>query len=88
MLGLALPYAKKVPWGYKVGFSSLEPIDICFKALVLAKEFLLESSYEDVAAWITRNTGHYISANTLNTIMRTRRPDDRAALPRKQRRRL
>ena len=52
-----------VPFGYNLAEDnhSLEPIEIDLAALENAKEYLENSSYREVAQWVTATTGRYIS---------------------------
>ena len=52
-----------VPFGYKLAEDnhSLEPIEKELTALEKAKEYLENSSYREVAQWVTATTGRYIS---------------------------
>jgi hypothetical protein len=96
MLGLPIPRNSKIiPWGYRLstrttkeGKEILTPIEICFKYLVEAKKYLDEATYENIAAWISEESGHSITPMTLHNIMRYRMPDDRAAEEYKDRRKL
>ena len=52
-----------VPFGYKLAEDnhSLEPIEKELTALEKSKEYLQNSSYREVAEWVTATTGRYIS---------------------------
>lgn len=86
-LGLPIPLATKVPWGYgKVeGSKYLIPHDDLFKYLVEAKKHLASTSYRDVAAWISGETGVELTDWGLQKIMEDRMPFDEAALPLEER---
>ena len=55
--------ARTIPFGYKLAEDTdyIEPIESELKALEEAKEFLKTCSYREVAIWLTRKTGRYIS---------------------------
>ena len=55
--------ARTIPFGYKLAEDPdyIEPIESELKALEEAKEFLKTCSYREVAIWLTRKTGRYIS---------------------------
>ena len=53
-----------MPFGYKVHPDNdkiLEPIVTELEALELAKKHLMQYSYREVALWLTKQTGRYIS---------------------------
>tara|TARA_R110000796_G_scaffold97110_2_gene203889 strand:+ start:3585 stop:3998 length:414 start_codon:yes stop_codon:yes gene_type:complete len=57
-----------IPFGYSVHPDNkrlLEPIPEELEALALAKRHLLQYSYRDVAIWLTKQTGRYISHSGL-----------------------
>jgi hypothetical protein len=56
--------ARQVPFGYRVHPENnklLEPIPIELEALELAKRHLKQYGYREVAIWLTKQTGRYIS---------------------------
>ena len=56
--------ARVIPFGYKKSESDdriLEPIQEALEALEQAKVYLDNSSYREVANWVTKKTGRYIS---------------------------
>jgi len=59
---------RHVPFGYRVhpdNENLLEPIPDELEALDLAKRHLLQYSYREVATWLTKQTGRYISYSGL-----------------------
>ena len=55
--------ARTIPFGYKVDDTGnyLIPIESELEALEKAKEYLKTCSLREVAIWLTRKTGRYIS---------------------------
>lgn len=56
--------AKKIPFGYELDPENdrvLLPIESELEALELAKRHLKQYSYRAVAAWLSKETGRYIS---------------------------
>jgi len=56
--------ARVIPFGYRQSESDdkiLEPIQEELEALEQAKVYLDNSSYREVANWVTKKTGRYIS---------------------------
>ena len=56
--------AKTIPFGYEIDEEDddfLVPIDIQLNALDKAKQHLKQYSYREVANWLTKETGRYIS---------------------------
>ena len=56
--------ARVIPFGYRKSESDdkiLEPIQEELEALEQAKVYLDNSSYREVATWLTKKTGRYIS---------------------------
>ena len=55
--------ARTIPFGYKLAEDPdyIEPIESELEALEEAKKFLKTCSYREVAIWLTRKTGRYIS---------------------------
>ena len=82
MLGLPIEkVGQKVPWGYKPSKEDpnyLLPIEKCFEYLVQAKEFCDDSTFNDVAEWLTKKCGHSITGEGLRQILIQRMPDDQA----------
>mgnify|MGYP003128260430 FL=1 len=56
--------SRVIPFGYKQSETDdkiLEPIPQELEALEQAKVYLDNSSYREVASWVTKKTGRYIS---------------------------
>ena len=55
--------ARTIPFGYKLSEDTdyIEPIESELQALEKAKEYLKTCSLREVAIWLTRKTGRYIS---------------------------
>ena len=55
--------ARTIPFGYKIDDTGnyLIPIESELQALEKAKEYLKTCSLREVAIWLTRKTGRYIS---------------------------
>lgn len=72
-----------IPWGYSEvkGEKLLQPIDKCFQILVEAKKHLETSTYKELSAWITQETGVYLGRTGVVKVMEERMPFDEAALP-------
>lgn len=89
MLGLSVKKRQgPIPFGYKLSETDstiLEPIEEEFALLVKAKHYLPGSTFEDVATWLHKESGRYISHEGLRKIMFTRQPDDRCLLSRRER---
>ena len=71
-LGLRKRIARTVPFGYKVSEQDeklLEPIQEELEAIEQAKQYLKSCSYREVAGWIERKTGRYISAPGLRKVL-------------------
>ena len=60
--------ARTIPFGYKLSEDTdyIEPIESELKALEEAKNYLKTCSLREVAIWLTRKTGRYISYVGLN----------------------
>ena len=60
--------ARTIPFGYKLSEDTdyIEPIESELQALEKAKEYLKTCSLREVAIWLTRKTGRYISYVGLN----------------------
>lgn len=60
--------SRTIPFGYEVDKDNdkiLQPIVIQLEALELAKRHLKQYAYKDVAIWLTKQTGRYISGEGL-----------------------
>ena len=71
-LGHRKRIARTVPFGYKVSEQDdklLEPIPQELEAIEQAKQYLKSCSYREVAGWIERKTGRYISAPGLRKVL-------------------
>ena len=71
-LGLTKRIARTVPFGYKISEQDeklLEPIQEELEAIEQAKQYLKSCSYREVAGWIERKTGRYISAPGLRKVL-------------------
>ena len=55
--------ARTIPFGYKLSEDTdyIEPIESELEALEKAKEYLKTCSLREVAIWLTKKTGRYIS---------------------------
>ena len=55
--------ARTIPFGYKLSENTdfIEPIESELEALEKAKEYLKTCSLREVAIWLTKTTGRYIS---------------------------
>jgi len=55
--------ARTIPFGYKLAKDTkyIEPIELELQALEEAKNFLKTCSYREVAIWLTKKAGRYIS---------------------------
>ena len=55
--------ARTIPFGYKLAEDTnyIEPIESELEALEKAKEYLKTCSYREVAEWLHRTAGRYIS---------------------------
>ena len=59
---------RTIPFGYKVDPNNdklLQPIIPELEALELAKNHILQYTYKEVALWLTKQTGRYISGKGL-----------------------
>ena len=70
-------YIKKksvtIPFGYKVNEEDdklLEPIQEELEAIEQAKQYIKSCSYREVAGWMQRKTGRYISAPGLMKVLK------------------
>lgn len=84
--------ARQVPFGYKVhpdDDNLLEPIIGELEALELAKRHLKQYSYREVAIWLSKTTGRYISHMGLHKRIKIEQKRKRsAAIKRKLAKRL
>ena len=56
--------ARTIPFGYKLNDNDnhlLDPVDYELEALEVARKYIKQYSYREVANWITKNSGRYIS---------------------------
>ena len=71
-LGHRKRIARTVPFGYKVSEQDekiLEPIQEELEAIEQAKQYIKSCSYREVAGWMERKTGRYISAPGLRKVL-------------------
>ena len=71
-LGLRKRIARTVPFGYKVSEQDekiLEPIQEELEAIEQAKQYIKSCSYREVAGWMEKKTGRYISAPGLRKVL-------------------
>lgn len=71
-LGHKKRISRTVPFGYKVSEQDnklLEPIQEELEAIEQAKQYLKSCSYREVAGWMERKTGRYISAPGLRKVL-------------------
>ena len=71
-LGLKKRVSRTVPFGYKVSEQDeklLEPIHQELEAIEQAKQYIKSCSYREVAGWMERKTGRYISAPGLRKVL-------------------
>ena len=62
-----------IPFGYKVNEEDdklLEPIQEELEAIEQAKQYIKSCSYREVAGWMQRKTGRYISAPGLMKVLK------------------
>ena len=67
--------ARTIPFGYEIDSEDedfLVPISIQLNALDKAKQHLRQYSYREVANWLTKETGRYISHTGLRKIINKR----------------
>ena len=72
-LGLKRRVARFIPFGYKVNEEDdklLEPIQEELEAIEQAKQYIKSCSYREVAGWMQRKTGRYISAPGLMKVLK------------------
>jgi len=77
----------KVPWGFKTSDYDpylLIPIEEQLEALYTATEYLRESSYEEVARWLSEYTGRRITGMGLWKRVRTDKADKRRYVKQKR----
>ena len=74
--------SRHVPFGYRIHPDNdklLEPIPDELEALELAKRHIRQYTYREVAAWLTRQTGRYISFRGLKKRLDVERRRKKAA---------
>ena len=72
-LGLKKRVARTIPFGYKVNEQDnklLDPIPEELEAIEQAKNYIKSCSYREVAGWMQRKTGRYISAPGLMKVLK------------------
>ena len=72
-LGLKKRVSLTIPFGYKVNEEDdklLEPIQEELEAIEQAKQYIKSCSYREVAGWMQRKTGRYISAPGLMKVLK------------------
>ena len=65
--------ARTIPYGYKVNDEDdkmLDPIPEELEAIEQAKQYIKSCSYREVAGWMQRKTGRYISAPGLMKVLK------------------
>ena len=71
-LGLKKRVSRTIPFGYKASEEDdklLEPIHQELEAIEQAKQYIKSCSYREVAGWMERKTGRYISAPGLRKVL-------------------
>jgi len=74
--------SRTVPFGYEIDKENdrlLQPIFIELEALELAKRHLKQYTYKDVAIWLTKQTGRYISSEGLRKRIKVEQKRKRSA---------
>ena len=74
--------SRTIPFGYTVDEKNnnlLEPVFIELEALELAKRHLKQYTYKDVAIWLTKQTGRYISSEGLRKRIKVEQKRKRSA---------
>ena len=72
-LGLKKRVARTIPFGYRVNEEDdkmLDPIPEELEAIEQAKQYIKSCSYREVAGWMERKTGRYISAPGLMKVLK------------------
>ena len=72
-LGFKKRVARTIPFGYKINEQDdklLEPIPEELEAIEQAKNYIKSCSYREVAGWMERKTGRYISAPGLMKVLK------------------
>ena len=72
-LGLKKRISRTIPFGYKLNEEDdklLEPIQEELEAIEQAKQYIKSCSYREVAGWMKRKTGRYISAPGLMKVLK------------------
>ena len=65
--------ARTIPFGYRVNEEDdkmLDPIPEELEAIEQAKQYIKSCSYREVAGWMERKTGRYISAPGLMKVLK------------------
>lgn len=88
MLALPIEKLSRIPWGYKP--SESDPMVLVadekkFKLLLLAKEYLKQTSLRTVSAWLSKEGNEPMTHEALRKLMALRCPDDRCLLPLEER---
>jgi hypothetical protein len=71
-LGHRKRIARTIPFGYKVNEQDdklLEPIQEEIEVIEQAKQYIKNCSYREVAGWMEKKTGRYISAPGLRKVL-------------------
>jgi len=74
--------SRTVPFGYEIDKENdklLQPVFIELEALELAKRHLKQYTYKDVAIWLTKQTGRYISSEGLRKRIKVEQKRKRSA---------
>jgi len=74
--------SRTIPFGYEIDKENdrlLQPIFIELEALELAKRHLKQYTYKDVAIWLTKQTGRYISSEGLRKRIKVEQKRKRSA---------
>ena len=92
MLGLPVDKARAtIPWGYSEvegDSKKLVPNEKALRLLIKAKEYLRTCSLDEVARWLSADTGMKISDEGLRLILRDRCPFDEIMLEQDERERI
>lgn len=85
ILGLPIYRSSNIiPFGYKessIDHKVLLPIDKVLRAIYNASKYIGKIPFTKLAAWITTETGMYISSEALIRIIKDRPPDKAILLP-------
>ena len=74
--------SRTVPFGYEIDKENdklLQPVFIELEALELAKRHLKQYTYKDVAIWLNKQTGRYISSEGLRKRIKVEQKRKRSA---------